>query len=779
MRSNRYFLFLILVLGLSANLFSQGIAIGEWRSHLPYQRVIDVELADQKVYAATPYDLFVYDKTDHSLSILNKVNGLNDIGIKKISYSSAENTLLIAYSNTNIDLVNSDGITNLSDIKNKELVGNKTINNILFIGKYAYLSCGFGIVVIDIQRQEVYDTYLIGPNGGYINVNDLATFNNTLYAATESGVYYASLDSPNLADFNQWTKDSRLRHPNFNYNLIESFNDKIYLNYTRNAYNTDTMFVFNGNEWNYFDKTNTSLHRQFRANNDHFVIVNHFDFYVYNEKMELVSIIYQPEATSIEPLAGVYENDEAIWIGDRKRGLLRVHNSGFSAEQFLPNGPGTTNVYELKAADGNVWVASGGRRNDWGKRYMVDGVFSFDGSSWKTYNSSNTSGFDTISDFVSVAVDPLNPKKAYIGTWQDGVLEFTDYQLTNIYSVTNSSLRPWLADPNLVNISGLAFDSFNNLWVANTGTTNLLSVRKTDGSWKSFYLGSEASGSDIGNMIVDKNNYKWVLRRSNGPVMVFNDNNTLDNTGDDRLKILTTSPNTGNIPGNAVYSLAVDQDGAVWIGTDKGPAIVYNPERIFEQGANYDVQQILVPRNDGTGQADFLLGSEKILAIAVDGANKKWFGTENGAFLMSSDGLEQIFYFNTDNSPLLSNTVNSIAITADGEVFFGTPNGIISFKGNATPPSPVNTDVFAYPNPVRPEYSGPIAIKGVVRNAIVKITDLSGNLVFQTRSEGGQAIWDGRILNGNHVNPGIYLVFISDDEGVETLATKVMVMRKQ
>jgi ligand-binding sensor domain-containing protein len=261
--------------------------------------------------------------------------------------------------------------------------------------------------------------------------------------------------------------------------------------------------------------------------------------------------------------------------------------------------------------------------------------------------------------------------------------------------------------------------------------------------------------------------------------MVFNDNNTLDNTGDDRLKILTNSPNSGNIPGNAVYSLAVDQDGAVWIGTDKGPAIVYNPERIFEQGANYDVQQILVPRNDGTGQADFLLGSEKILAIAVDGANKKWFGTENGAFLMSSDGLEQIFYFNTDNSPLLSNTVNSIAIAADGEVFFGTPNGIISFKGNATPPNIVNTDVFAYPNPVRPEYSGPIAIKGVVRNAIVKITDLSGNLVFQTRSEGGQAIWDGRILNGNHVHPGIYLVFITDDEGVETLATKVMVMRKQ
>ena len=775
----RSFIFTFSALFFAIGVQSQGIGIGQWRTHLPYQRVIDVELAGSQVYAATPYDLFVYDKADNSLQLKNKVNGLSDIGISKISYHQQEQTLLVAYSNTNIDLIRKDGVTNLSDIKNKELVGNKTINNILFIEKYAYLACGFGIVVIDIEREEVYDTYFIGPQGSFINVRDLAVLDNTLYAATENGVYYAPLNSPNLADFNQWTKDTRLRHPNLNYNLIELFGNKLYLNYSRGAYDADTMFVFDGSAWNYFDQNNTSLHRQFRAYNDHFVIVNHFNVFVYNAQMQQLLTIFQPEGNFIEPLAGLFENEEAIWIGDRKRGLLRVHNNGFSAEQFLPNGPGTTNVYEMKAAGGSVWVASGGRRNDWGKRYMTDGVFSFDGDKWVTHNSSNTSGFDTISDFVSVAVEALNPGKAYIGTWQEGVIAFTDYTKSEIFSSHNSSLRPWLADPSLVNVSGLDFDATGNLWVANTGTTNLLSVMKKDGSWKSFYLGSGASGTDIGNMIVDKNNHKWILRRSEGPVMVFNDNNTLDDTSDDRLKILTNSPGTGNIPGNSVFSLAVDADGAVWIGTDKGPAIIYSPERIFETGANYDAQQILVPRNDGTGQADFLLGSEKILCMAIDGSNKKWFGTENGAFLMSKDGLEQIYYFNTDNSPLLSNTVNSIAITADGEVFFGTPNGIISFKGNATTPGPVNEDVYAYPNPVRSEYSGPVAIKGMVQDAIVKITDLSGNLVFQTRSEGGQAIWDGKILNVQHVKPGIYLVFITDNTGVETLVTKVMMMRKQ
>lgn len=778
----RYFISLCIIVflfGVPSKLLAQGIAIGQWRTHLPYDRVNDVELADELVYAATPYEIFVYNTSDNRLRLLNKVNGLSDIGISTIRYNKAHKTLLVAYTNTNIDLVRPDRIVNINDIKNKDLIGNKTINNVTFNGKYAYLSCGFGIVVIDIEREEVYDTYLIGNLGAFLNVFDIEIFNNTLYAATESGIYYASLSSPNLADYNQWTRDTRLRHPTFRYNQIEAFGGKLYANHSRNIFDADTMFVFDGNSWNYFDRSNNALHRQFRAYSDRFLLVNHFNVYVYDQNMNLLQSIYAPENAGVEPLAAAYDGKGNIWVADRRRGLLRTHNNGFSAESLMPNGPASNRVYELKARGNSVWVASGGRRNDWGKMYLIDGVYAFNGSEWKNFNYSNTSGFDTISDYVSVAIDPQNPGKAFVGTWQTGVVEFTNFEKTNIYSRNNSSLGPWLADPSLVNISGLDFDGFNNLWVANTGATNVLSMRKPNGEWKSFFLGSNASGIDIANMIVDKNNNKWIIRRSEGKIMVFNDNKTWDNPSDDQLKILTSSPGSGNIPGNSVFSMAVDMDGAVWVGTDKGPVVFYNPERIFQSGVNFDAQQILVPRNDGTGQADFLLGSEKVLSIAVDGANKKWFGTENGVFLMSKDGLEEVFHFTTDNSPLLSNTVNSIAITADGEVFFGTPNGIISFKGNATEPQPVNSDVYAYPNPVRPEYSGPIAIKGLVRDALVKITDLSGNLVFQTRSEGGQAIWDGRILNGNHVKPGVYLVFISDNFGIETLVTKIMVMRKQ
>lgn len=776
MRAHRLFILSAAVFLISLNISAQNIGIGEWRTHLPYQKVIDVDVWNSKIYAATPYDLFVYDQEDNSISLLNKVNGLSDIGISAIQYNADYEVLLVAYSNTNVDLIRADGISNISDIKDKELIGNKTINNVLFIDKYAYLSCGFGIVVLDIEREEVYDTYLIGDRGDYINVFDVALYDGKLFAATESGVYYAATDSPNLADYNAWTKDNRLIHNNVLYNHIEAFGDKLLLNYTRNIYNGDTLFVFDGSGWDYFDRQNNSRRSMLRAYGDELLICNNYNINIYNKALELTKTIYSPGEASIEPQAVAIDKKGVFWIGDRLRGLVKSTN-GFDGENIKPNGPGTTNVYELKAKGNQVWVASGGRANNWAKLYMVDGVFAFDGSQWTTHNRSNTPAFDSISDFVSVAIDPTKPNQAYIGSWEEGVISFTDNSVSAVYSRDNSSLQPWVADPNLVNISGLDFDSYANLWAANTGAPHLLSMRTPAGEWKSFNLGGSASGIDIGNMIVDRNNYKWIIRRKEGMIMVFNDHNTFDNPADDELRILASSIGNGAIPGNQVLSMAVDLEGAVWVGTDAGPAIFYNTERIFIQGQNFDAQRILVPRNDGTGQADYLLSSEKILAIAVDGGNNLWFGTENGVFQMSNDGLEELQYFNTDNSPLLSNTVNSIGITDNGEVFFGTNNGIISFKGNATPGGPVNSEVFAYPNPVRSSHSGPVAIKGLVRNALVKITTINGSLVYQTRAEGGQAIWNGKTLNGGEVEPGIYLVFVSDDLGLETLVTKIMMMR--
>jgi len=759
-------------------LSAQEIAIGEWRTHLPYEQVIDVAVADNLVFAATPYSMFTYNTGDNSMVRFDKVKGLSDVGISKIGYNPTIKALLVAYTNTNLDIVHEDGsIINISDIKNKDILGKKTINNILFKEKLAYLSCGFGIVVLDMEKEEIADTYFIGPNGDAIDVLDM-TFNDTsFYAATESGIYYADVDAPHLADFNQWHKDQTIFHPDLTYNLVESFGGKVYCNYFNEGWDGDTLFVFNGQSWNYFEKDNNSRHHQLTANNGDLLLVNRYNIRVYDDEGNQLQNIWQIAGESFQPEAVDRGNTATFWIGDNSKGLIKNWDT-YKGEFIKPNGPGTKNVYALDAAGGNVWVAPGGRQSNWSKLNMRDGVFSFVDNSWTTHNASNETAFDTITDMVSVKVDPANPNIAYIGTWQEGVFKFVDNELSLIYNESNSSLQRWVSNTKLMNISGLDFDPQHNLWVANTGAPNILSVMKNNGEWRSFNLGGSLSGTDVANLMVDAFNQKWIIKRTDGYVIVFNDNNTIDDPTDDKVRVLSAASGNGGIPGSGVRSFAVDHDGEVWVGTDKGVAVFYSPDRIFSGEGNFDAQQILVPRNDGSGLADILLETETVTAITVDGANQKWIGTERaGVFLLSDDGLIEKHHFTAENSPLLSNNITGIAIKSNGEVFFGTTNGIVSFRGKATPPPQSGAKVYAYPNPVRENYEGPIAIKGLADNSNVKITDSYGNLVFETRSEGSQAIWDGYNFDGRRAATGVYLVFSTTNDGSDKLVTKILVIR--
>lgn len=781
MNRKNYTATILIALFLISDLFTiaQPTALGEWKTHLPYSQVIDVAVASNKVFAATPYSMFTYSLNDNRVELFDKIKGLSDVGINKIGYYQQLNSVLVAYSNANLDLIRPDeSIRNISDIKDKDILGNKTINNITFKDEFAYLSCGFGIVVLDMEREEVKDTYYIGPNGNALNVMDL-TFNESFfYAATENGIYYADVNSIALADYNNWHKDESLIHPDLKYNLIENFEGKIYTNYYNEGHvDGDTLFVKTGNSWEYFDKENNSRHYQLNAKYDELILVNQNLVSIIGKSGEIEKLIYKINDQSFQPLTCDLDESGFYWIGTKTKGLIKNWDT-WNGEFIKPNGPATKNVYALDAEGDNVWVAPGGRQADWAKLYMTDGVFSYTDDFWHSMNRTNTQAFDSITDMVSVKVDPQNANVAYIGTWQEGVMKFEDNQLSTIYNEFNSSLQPWIAAPKLVNISGLDFDDQHNLWVANTGAPDILSVMQNGGQWRSFNLGGSLSGIDIANLMVDSYNQKWIMKRTDGLVIVFNDNGTIDNPADDQVKVLSSATGNGNIPGSKVYSFATDLDGEVWVGTDEGVAVFYAPENIFEQGVNFDAQQILVPRNDGSGLADILLESETVTAISINGANQKWIGTSRaGVFLLSEDGTEEIHHFTTDNSPLLSNSITSIAIKANGEVFIGTANGIISFRGNATPPGPTPQGVYAFPNPVRENYVGPIAITGLENNSNVKITDTYGNVVFGTLSEGGTAIWDGNSYNGSKAATGIYLVFVTNSDGSEKLVTKILVVK--
>ncbi len=777
---NRLSLFLIsLVLSLGINSFAQeGVGIGSWRTHMPYQNIIGVELLGTKAYAATDYELFTYDKEDNSLTILNKINSLSDIGISKIRRNESLDLVVVAYTNANIDLIDIQGnVFNMSDIKDKNILGNKTINNVTFKGELAYFACGFGIVVFDLRRQEVKDTYYIGNNGDAVNVTDVAFYNGSIYASTDAGLYRADENSTTLANFSSWTFDNSLIHPRLSYNEMEVFADRLIINYSDGTYNADTLFVYDGQEWSYFDPSYSSNKREIRVSQGKLVVSCYSSVDVYNESFERVEHIYGGE-TSLHPNAALIDSDGKYWIGDQRIGLVHAKDN-WNLEVLQPNGPYSKSVFELSSFGKHVWIATGGHTSVWSKLYAKNGICHFDGNWWSNLNRNNIPEFNTedITDFVCTATDPMDTTVTYVGTWGSGVLKFKSNEYVGRYDHTNSSLGAWTQDDRYVLVSGLAFDSQGNLWVANSGANNLLSVMDRNGEWRSYNLGGTNSGIDISFMVIDGNDYKWILRRSGNDdkVIVFNDNGTLDVSSDDQVRSLRCLTNQGGISGSAVNCLAVDRNGAVWLGTDSGPCSFDNTRKVFtDDQVNANV--VLVPRNDGTGQADALFNEVNVLSIAVDGNNNKWFGLESGVYEMSPDCRTELLHFNTSNSPLLDNSVNTMVINDDGEVFFGTDLGVISYRGTATPGGSTNTDVVAYPNPVRPGYSGYVGIKGLVEDALVRITTVDGAFVTELIAEGGQAVWDCTNVDGQKVAPGIYLVFVSTYEGAERYATKILIM---
>lgn len=754
---------------------AQTIGVGQWEDCLPYKNGIAVAEGGGKVYCATQGGIFSLNKSDNALERMSKVSGLSDVEATVLGYNSNINKLLIGYQNSNIDILDNTGaITNLSDIKRKSILGNKSINNVYFDGEYAYLACGFGIVVINMTKLEITDTYYIGPNGTSINVRDITTGNNYIYAATDAGVYKAPKNT-NLANYANWNRINQL--PIGIYNTITEFHGKLYTNFSKqlsgNMYNADTAYVYDYNTWSYYlpptpnGYTIRSLKKQ---NSNTFVEIQHYTTTVYDSLMTLKYGMNGYFNDFTEAAQAVVDNNDNIWIADVRHGLVSGGAAVALGEHF-PDGPNSTNVVAMDVKNNNLLVAPGGGANG----YYTDGIYSNNQENgWKNIrgNFPSVASLDSMYNINNVLIDPNDTKRAYATTGSVGVLELYDNVPVKLYNSSNSSLqRLTIPGYNPIWTSGLAFDEVANLWVANSGVPLSMSVRKNNGTWQALNFSSIiGSAPNLGQIVVDRNNQKWVVLTRGGGLMVYSGTGEAPNSSN--TKKLTSATGNGALPSLNVFCLAEDADGEIWVGTDKGVTIFYSPENVFS-GDDFDAQQILIEQD---GHVQILLETELIQSIAIDGANRKWIGTLNsGVFLMSPDGLTQIYHFDITNSPLFSNNVQCITINdKTGEVYFGTSKGIIGFRGTATGGGEFFSDVYSFPNPVKHDYTGPIAIKGLVTNSIVKITDISGSLVYETVSEGGQAIWHGKNFNGERVSTGVYLVFCANQDGTQKFATKIL-----
>jgi len=769
---------------LSSSILLAQVAIGEWRDHFPYNSTLDVVEGGGKAFAATEFGIFSYNLNDNSIERHTKINSLSDIGISKLAWSDALNSLVVGYGNGNVDLISSSASVNIPDIERSNILGDKGIYSIFLDGELAYLGCGFGIVVIDLFRQEIKDTYLIGPNGSHVQVNDLTFFNDSIYAATEEGLFCAWLQEPNLSNFNSWTKRTDVPHPNGPFNLVGSFQNKLYVNFRYDQQDQQDTVYFYEPGWQPLVQVygRSNLNMDVGAG-DILTVTHKNNIHVFDGNFAELWYIDQYQGQNSNPKQCIRGSFGNYWIADSRVGLVSF---GQGDVLILPNGPKGSEAHRMDMVDGKLWVTTGALAGNWGNLFEKKGVYKYINGNWGFLDGSNepelATGWNTyagsVNDYIAVAVNPADPSQVFVGTWDDGIIEFRNGVFHQFYRPDNSSLQVCLdnAADEKVDVAGLAFDLNGNLWVTNSNVEEPISVRTPSGSWRSFDPGSILTGNTLlADIVVTESGLKWMVRPRGNGILVFNDNNTISNTTDDQYKVLNAFEGSGGLPTLDVYSLAVDLDGEVWVGTAKGIAVYYNPDAVFS-GGNYDAQQILIEQD---GNIQILLETEVVSTIAIDGANRKWFGTQGaGVFLMSEDGSDQIHHFTVDNSPLLSNGINDIAIdNITGEVFFGTEKGIVSYKSDATGGELEASCAKVYPNPVRETYTGPIAITGLVRDSDVKITDISGNLVYRTRSEGGQALWYGNNMDGQRVSTGVYLAFSTDREGENSCVTKILFIK--
>ena len=760
------------VLTLVTRAAAQPFPIGNWREHMSYLQGRSLALSPSRVYCATQDGLFAYQPADQSITRYSKLNNLNDFGVKTIAYQATQKLLVVVYNNTNIDLVTDNGeVINLSDIKRKNIPGNKTVNKVTFEGNFAYLSCGFGIVVVDLVRREVKDTYYISASASDADVNDVALDGTWIYAAANDGIYRASITDPFISNFTAWTKIMSDTGSRGDFKLAEFFNNAVYFTYSLSS--GDSMLSWNGS-WGTSlpaEMAGNGRKRSLTASGGKLFMTEPFGLSVFDVALQRIIYVDANQIPAPDFTDGIQSADGTVWITDLTRGLLKVNGNAY--EKIQPSGPNSYLCAAMQVVNDKLWVIHGPRTKGWNNVYRYDGFSSFKGATWNSWD-----GYAAASPFfsqlvfydnMSMAIDPSNENHLFIGSGGGGLLEFLNGQAIKLYRDTNSTLLQQFGNPGQVKVHGLVLDNDRNLWVSNAGVNSVINVLKPDGTWRRFtFPGKINSSAKTGDMIMDDNGYLWnvIFENSGGKdgILVFNPNGTPDITSDDQFDVV-------DFGSSRVRCLTKDKDGTIWVGTETGLYLFYPPSIV--------PQRILIRQDN---QFQYLLSGEVVTAIAVDGANRKWIGTESGGlYLFSADGQTKLLQFTSDNSPLFSNNINSLAIqNSTGEVFVGTDKGLMSYQGDAIEgPADVTgcKDVVVYPNPVESGYDGPIAIKGVVPNGLVKITDVSGGLVFQTTALGTQAIWNGKNLQGEDVSTGVYLVLSSDATGENSCVSKIMFFR--
>ena len=769
-------LYILLLLCMTLHYMVAQKGVGQWSSYLSYYETKHVAEANNHVYAVANGSLYSYNKEDNSLAYYSRQTGLSDGDINHIAFNPDAGRLLITYTNGNIDLLDENGVYNISHLLDNSAVTNKTINSVCLYNEYAYLATDFGIIALNMDKKEIKDTYKLNEK-----VYSVCIDGENIYAATSAGLIYAPLGS-NLLDYNEW-KTYELPSSGFDTGSITGicfFKQSLCML-------TSSGIYYKGTDGTVRSLLGNSGLKGMVVDNGKLMTYTSSTLYIY-------SSITERETVNAGTVNGVssLKDDGTYWIAAGTNGIKGVQKNNGKYEVILENTnddtayPKRNYNYYMTTYNGKLLVIGGGRWTDrWNRpgtfmEYEDNKWFNFDENKINRNSGANeTNQFRRFWDYTGVAVDPKDPDRCFISSYGEGIVELKEKEPVQLYNHTNSTLDYIVAGGNpynYVRVGGVTFDDEGNLWMTNCEVESVLKVLKADGSWKSFSFDGYKNVSMADKITITSNGYKWI----NSPygsvrgIFVFDDKGTIDDEGDDEYHFYSMfTDSNGNIDAGGYFCVTEDKEGQVWIGTNRGPIVCTNHKDIN------NIRCTRIVRTNDDGESYYLLDGEQINSIAVDGGNRKWIATNtSGVFLVSEDGMETIANFTTSNSPLPSNQINSLAINqTTGEVFIGTEKGLVSYMGDATQGSEDYSDVYAYPNPVRPEHGDHVTIAGLMENSNVKITDIRGNIIYQGKSKGGTFTWDCCRKGGGRVATGVYLVLSATPEAKESVVTKIMVVK--
>lgn len=722
--------------------FGQDIPVGTWRQHVSFFDIHSISVTPGNVYAAADNGVMIVDIADESIKTLTKLDGLSSINITQVSFDPARDQLLITYADGNIDIIRNNAIINFNTLKNATTIsGSKRINHVSIQGDVAYLSTDFGVVVFDLIQLAVKETWRdLGATGTRIKINQSTFYNDSIFLATEKGVLAGKL-TDNLLDFNNW---QRFDAGVFNGSIqsVTTFGGSVYA-----AINGAGIYKYEDSAWALQPYLQSMQYGTITAGQNLVVAAQGSLF-----RVSAAGVVNAVTSELIFGANLAFEDaDGNLWIGDSGNGLISDRTGVFTV--YTANGPTFSNGFRLHYVDQRnlMYAVSGGFNASLAPLGKNEYVNFFQDGVWHA-------NFDVLNHDVTSLYGGATT--LYVASAGYG-LQVVQPSGNVVFDETNSPLQNVAAGKN-VRVTDIAMSN-QGVWVTNAGATQPLHLLKSDNTWESFSFPAVTAARYPTDIEVDYLGNVWMLLNpaNGGGLLVFN-----RSTG--QSVYLTDAANSGSLPSRDVYSIAMDRDGFVWVGTDEGVAYFPDPSAVFRSGVNA-VKPVFGNR--------FLLRDERVTAIEVDGGNRKWMGTENGLWLFNEFGEQQIYNFNSESSPMLSNKVVDLEINDEtGELFIITDAGIVSFRSDATTGESAFSKIKIFPNPVTNQFNGSVGISGLVTDAIVKITDVSGKLVWQATANGGTTAWNVHDYNGRRAATGIYLVFCITQDGTESMVGKIAVV---